>query len=206
MTNWITDEHGNRTAITDPKGNTAYLGYDALAVYVHKDCPLNEITIEQLAEIYREGGKISKKAVEDIVEIITIGGEEWLFMKAFPVDCVFIRGTTADTRGNVTMEREALTLEVLALAMAARNSGGHTLVQVERVAEAGTLHPRQVKIPGILVDCVVVARPENHCQTFATDYNPAFSCEIRVPAASAVHRMAGCLQPTEVSGVRRQAR
>ena len=101
-----------------------------------------------------------------------------------PIDVALLRGTTADTDGNVTMEREALTLEVLPLAMAARNAGGRTIVQVERVAEPGTLHPRQVKIPGILVDCVVVARPENHCQTFATEYDAAFSCEIRAPAAS----------------------
>jgi len=90
------------------------------------------------------------------------------------------------------MEREALTLEALAIAMAARNSGGIVIVQVERLAERGTLNPRQVKIPGIIVDCVVVAeKPEYHMQTFIEPYSPAFSGEIRVP-------MTG-LKPMELS-------
>jgi propionate CoA-transferase len=131
------------------------------------------------------GGKLNEMTTKEVVRLMEIDGEEYLFYKALPINVGIIRGTTADPDGNVTMEKEALTLEALAIAMAARNSGGIVIVQVERVAERGTLNPRQVKIPGILVDCVVVAeKPEYHMQTFSEPYSAAFAGEIKVPMSA----------------------
>ena len=131
------------------------------------------------------GGKVNDCTTEDIVSLMQIGDDEYLFYRTFPVNVGIFRGTTADPDGNITMEREALTLEALAIAMAAHNSGGIVIAQVERIAERHSLNPRQVKVPGILVDCVVVAeKPEYHQQTFAEPYSAAFAGEIRVPASA----------------------
>ncbi|MDX1430870.1 MAG: acyl CoA:acetate/3-ketoacid CoA transferase [Gammaproteobacteria bacterium] len=129
----------------------------------------------------QDGGRMNAITTEDLVEVVELGGEEWLFFRSLPINVVFLRGTTADVDGNISIEREALVLEDLALAMAAKNCSGHVICQVERIADRGTLPARQVRIPGMMVDCVVIGEPDHHWQNYATTYNPAFSAEIRVP-------------------------
>jgi propionate CoA-transferase len=124
---------------------------------------------------------MNARTTEEIVRLMQIDGEDVLFFKAFPINVALIRGTTADPDGNITTERESLSLENLALAIAARNSGGIVIAQVERVAAEGSLDARRVKVPGILVDCVVLTEPEYHMQTYGTQFSPAFAGELRVP-------------------------
>ena len=92
-----------------------------------------------------------------MVRLIELDGEEFLFYPCRPIDVAFLRGTTGDAEGNVTMEREAATLDSLSIAQATKNSGGIVIVQVERVTTRHMLPPRDVRIPGIRVDGLVVA-------------------------------------------------
>lgn len=175
--------HSNKTeAYCFPQGQLAHL-FRAMAA--HKPGVFSQSGLRTFVDPRLEGGKMNERTrdQEELVELITIRGEEYLFYKAVPIDVAILRGTTADTRGNITMEEEAVVLEQLSMAQSAHNNNGIVIVQVKQVAEAGALHPKQVKIPGPLVDYVVVAQDpaETHRQTASFIFNPAYSGDLRVP-------------------------
>ena len=127
----------------------------------------------------QQGGRQSPRTPPDFVEVVQLAGEEWLFFKPVPVNVAFLRGTTADEDGNVTMEEEAVLGEMLAMAQATHRAGGIVVVQVKRMSRRDTLPAKQVRIPGILVDFVVVDTEQR--QTYATYYDPSYSGELRIP-------------------------
>ena len=172
---------GKIEAYNLPQGIITHMFRDVAA---HKPRTISSVGIGTFVDPRLGGGKINSITKDDLVEVVTFDDREYLAYRTVPVQVAFLRGTTADMDGNISMEREAMTLEVLPIALAARNSGGIVVVQVERIADRGALNPRHVKIPGVLVDCVVVSRPENHWQTYGVQYNPAFSCEFKIPTAS----------------------
>ena len=118
---------------------------------------------------------MNPETTEDACELIEFDGEEYLFYRSFPLDVAILRGTTADEKGNISFEHESVMNEGLAVASAAKNSGGIVIVQVEKVVQGGTLDPRLVKIPGIYVDAVVVGAPEDNSQCLGMPYDGALA-------------------------------
>jgi propionate CoA-transferase len=167
-----------------PQGTLTHL---ARNIAGRKPGVITKVGLHTFVDPRVEGGKISNITTEDLVEVIQLGGEEWLWYKPFPINVVLLRGTSADERGNITIEHEGASLEILSLAQAAKASGGIVIVQVERLVASGSLPPLNVKVPGISVDYIVVAEDmKQHMQTFGEQYNPAYCGEISVPLSALV--------------------
>ncbi|GAU77000.1 acyl CoA:acetate/3-ketoacid CoA transferase [Fusibacter sp. 3D3] len=145
---------------------------------------ISKVGLKTFVDPRLEGGKINDRTKEELVELMSIDNEDWLFYKAFPIDVAFIRGTYADSFGNCTFEKECLSLEMLSMAQAVKNSGGKVILQVEKIIKDGSINSKMVKIPGIYVDAIVEAEQHEHMQTFAEQFNPAYSQDIKVPVQS----------------------
>lgn len=142
---------------------------------------INSAGLGTFVDPRRNGAKMNEITREDLIEIIEIHGREYLFYKSFPINAAIIRGTTADEQGNISMEHEGSYSVMLILAMAARNCGGKIIAQVKRVTSRGSLSPQMVRVPGMMVDAVVV--DENQMQATGIVYDPAVSGELKRPAA-----------------------
>ncbi|MBE6118327.1 MAG: acyl CoA:acetate/3-ketoacid CoA transferase [Erysipelotrichaceae bacterium] len=132
-----------------------------------------------------EGGRMNEQTKENVAELVEFGGEEYLFYRSFPLNVALLRGTVADEKGNISFMHEGIINEGLAIASAAHNSGGIVIVQVEYLAKADSLNPKDVKIPGILVDYVVQSTdPMAAWQAEGVYWEPSFSGQIRKPVAA----------------------
>jgi propionate CoA-transferase len=181
--------HNNEIeAICLPQGQLVHL-FRAMAS--GKPGNFSKIGLHTFVDPRMQGGKMNERSrhLDDVVNVIDIQGEEFLFYKSQPIDVAILRGTTADENGNVTMEEEASILEALSVAQAAKANGGKVFIQVKYLAKRGSLNPKQVKIPGILVDGIVLSEhpEEEHRQSSSYFYSPIYSGELKAPTSNSRH-------------------
>ncbi len=155
--------HGLVEAYNFPQGVVCQLFRDIAAG--RPGC-ITHIGLDTFIDPANEGGRLNPNTGSELVQRIELGGKIWLWYKAFPVQVGLIRATAADPLGNLSMHREVLIGEVLPIAQAVHNSGGLVIAQVEELLDE-PLVPQSVRVPGILVDRIVMAAAEEHPQTFA---------------------------------------
>jgi propionate CoA-transferase len=171
-------QSGEVEAYNFPQGSLA-----SLVRHVASRSPglLTKIGLGTFVDPRHQGGKLNRACSEDLIKLVPFEGDEYLYYRSPRIDVALIRGTYADESGNISLDKEGVLLDQLSAAQAARACGGVVIAQVEAVVKAGSLHPKSVKVPGLLVDYVVIAPPEHHLQTITTAFNPALSGDIRVP-------------------------
>ena len=167
---------GEIEAYNFPQGAISLLFREIAA---HRPGLITKIGLGTFVDPRIEGGKLNLRTTENLVDILKLNADEYLFYKSYPINIAIVLGSIADEKGNISLEREAAYLDVQAMALAAHNCGGKVLVQVKKIISGETLDARLIKIPGILVDAVV-EWPEQW-QTYEGEYNSAFCGEKRIP-------------------------
>lgn len=182
--------NGDIEAYNFPQGVLAHMLRD---IGAGKPRTITSVGLHTYVDPRHGGGKINDNTTEDLVDLIQFDGKDYLSYKHFSPDVAIIRGTTADEAGNISMEQEVAWLECLSQAIATKNNGGTVICQVQRLAKRHGINQHFVKIPGILVDYIVlvdpVQNPELHMQTFGTQFSPYFSGQVQYPEDSLFEAM-----------------
>lgn len=140
---------------------------------------LTPVGIGTFVDPREQGGRINNRTKFDLADVMELKGQDFLFYPTIPVDVALIRGTTADTKGNISLEDEPFSLGVLYHAMAAKSNGGVVIVQVKQLAENGSIPAKAVKIPGFLIDIIVLDDPSQH--DYLDENAPTFSGSLKQP-------------------------
>lgn len=181
--------NGEIEAYNFPQGVICQLFRDIAA---HRPGCITHIGLETFVDPVNMGGRLNPRTPPGLVERVQLGGQTWLWYKAFPIHVGLIRGTSADPHGNLLMDEEAIIGEVLPIAQAAKNSGGIVIAQVRDVLDRPA-RPQQVRVPGILIDYLVLAAADEHDQTFAETFNAGYCA----PEDIETNRETSCAMPMD---------
>ena len=164
-----------------PQGVISQMYRDIAA---HRPGTITHVGLNTFVDPRNGGGKMNERTTEDIVKLLEIEGEEYLLYKRFPIHVALVRATFADEYGNCTVHHEIAPFDITAMCQACKNSGGKVIVQAEKIVEGGTLDPKLVAIPGILVDALVVGAPEDCDQCIGLPYDGSLNGEYRIPVTA----------------------
>ena len=158
---WYTPHERLRQMILDDEVE-AYLfplgslSFWCQAMAAGRDHYLTKVGLDTYMDPRRGGGKLNARTTDDIVSLATVDGGEHIVYPRMPIDVALIQASTVDEDGNVSLEDEAATMNVLYQALAAKRFDGRVIVQARRLVAAGQIPPRLVAVPGILVDAIVI--------------------------------------------------